>query len=872
MDASSRIRGVSIRVRGLVQGVGFRPTVWRIAKRLGLTGIVMNDSEGVLIRAFGHPAALVSLEVLLASEAPPLARVDEIETAPLAAKPPTDFRILPSRSGAVTTGVVPDAAVCPACLADTSDPSNRRYRYPFTNCTHCGPRLSIVNAIPYDRASTSMAAFAMCADCLAEYNDPSDRRFHAQPNACPVCGPKAWLEDADGRPKPSEPHRDAIEAAAALIDAGAIVAVKGIGGFHLACDSRNADAVARLRERKHRNAKPFALMARDLGVIEAYAEVTDEERALLMEPAAPIVLLEWDSLPVRPTAQPATPHPVPLPASAPWRACLQTMPYPQAGTAGEGTRLQRVRRDSLSQWERAGVRGYAVEQAGAPLAPGVAPAQATLGFLLPYTPLHHLLFKDIAYPLVMTSGNRSDEPQCIANDEARERLAGIADAFLMHDRDIVNRVDDSVVRVMAGKRRFMRRARGYAPSPMLLPQGFEGAPRILAMGAELKSTFCLFGKGRAIVSQHMGDLEDAATHADYRANLKLYREIFRFEPELIAADAHPDYHSTAWGLSLARDLGVPVETVHHHHAHVAAVLAECRRPLTTAPVIGVALDGLGLGEKGELWGGEFLLADYRSCRRLAAFAPVPLIGGAKAMREPWRNALAHLHTFLCWEHVAKLYPELEAVQRLKRKAVAPALQMMERGLNSPLSSSAGRLFDAVAALLGVCFEAASYEGQAAIELEALAAPARGRAAEGYRGVLVEGHPPRLDWTPLWRPILEDLAAGVDAPLIAARFHRGLAVTLAETAASLARRHGCPTIVLCGGVFQNKLLLESTVEALAAHAVDALAAHGIEVLAPTLFPAGDGAISLGQAAIAAAQPMVGPSSSDSTLTSSSRSGQ
>jgi len=778
LHAVNQVRGVSIRVRGLVQGVGFRPTVWRIAKRLGLTGNVMNDSEGVLIRVFGYPATLVEFEVALASEAPSLARINTIETAPLTGRPPADFRIVASRSGAVTTGVVPDAATCLACLADIRDLSNRRYRYPFTNCTECGPRLSIVRAIPYDRASTSMAAFAMCPDCLADYRDPSNRRFHAQPNACPVCGPKVWLEEADGRPKPPfEPHHDAIESAAALIGFGAIVAIKGIGGFHLACDARNVEAVARLRERKHRTSKPFALMARELTMIEDYAELSDAERALLAEPVAPIVLLDR-------------------------------------------------KENSL------------------PLAAGVAPAQSTLGFMLPYTPLHHLLFEDVSYPLVMTSGNRSDEPQCIANDDARARLAGIADAFLMHDRGIVNRLDDSVARVMAGKPRVMRRARGYAPSPLPLPQDFDRAPRILGLGAELKSTFCLLGKGRAIVSQHIGDLEDAATHADYRANLKLYREIFRFEPQLIAVDAHPEYHSTQWGLSIARDAGLPVDTVHHHHAHVAAVLAEHGRALATNPVIGLSLDGLGLGARGELWGGEFLLADYRSYRRVAAFTPVPLIGGAKAMREPWRNALAHVHTFLGWERVEKLYSDLEAIRRLKQKRVAGALQMMERGLNAPPSSSAGRLFDAVAALLGVSFDAVSYEGQAAIELEALAAPAMSRTAEGYRGTLVEGDPARLDWTPLWCGILEDLTAGIDTPLIAARFHVGLAETLAGTAASLAQKHGCKTIVLCGGVFQNKLLLEATVEA--------LAAHGIEILTPSLFPAGDGAISLGQAVIAAAR--------------------
>ncbi len=777
MDAVNRVKGVSIRVRGLVQGVGFRPTVWRIAKRLGLTGNVLNDNEGVLIHAFGYPAAIDKLEFALVSEAPPLARIESIETAPLPGRPPVDFRILHSRGGAVTTGVVPDAATCAQCRADIRDPSNRRYRYPFTNCTLCGPRLSILKAIPYDRASTSMAAFPLCADCVAEYRDPSNRRFHAQPNACPVCGPRAWLEDAEGRAKPGAPYRDAVEAAAALIASGAIVAIKGLGGFHLACDARNGEAVARLRNRKHRIEKPFALMARDAGVIERYATLSDTERALLAEPAAPIVLLNRD-------------------------------------------------------------------ENGASFASGVAPAQSTLGFMLPYTPLHHILFEDIDYPLVMTSGNRSDEPQCIANEEARAKLAGIADAFLMHDRDIVNRLDDSVARVMAENPRLLRRARGCAPSPLTLPEGFGGAPRILAMGAELKSTFCLLGDGRATVSQHIGDLEDAATHADYRANQKLYQEIFRFEPDFIAVDAHPEYHSTQWGRVISQEQGLAIETVHHHHAHVAAVLAEHEVPLATGPVIGIALDGLGFGERGELWGGEFLLGDYRACRRVASFTPVPLIGGEKAMREPWRSALAHLHAFLGWDHVASQYGTIETILRLQQKPVATAIQIMERGVNAPPSSSAGRLFDAVAALLGICFDTVSYEGQAAIELEALAAPAMHNATKGYRGTLVEGASARLDWTPLWNGFLRDLATGTDAPLMAARFHLGLAESLAETAASLARSHACKAIVLSGGVFQNKLLFEGVNER--------LTTHGVEVLTPSIFPAGDGGISLGQAVIAAAR--------------------
>ncbi|ADP70258.1 (NiFe) hydrogenase maturation protein HypF [Rhodomicrobium vannielii ATCC 17100] len=816
MADADDIKGVSIRVRGLVQGVGFRPHVWRIARELWLTGDVLNDAEGVLIRAFGPRAALDAFIAALADRAPPLARVECIETAPLNGPAPDMFRIVESGAGDVTTGIVPDAATCPACLADIRDPENRRYRYPFTNCTHCGPRLSIVRAIPYDRATTSMAAFEMCPACRAEYEDPADRRFHAQPNACPVCGPRLWLEGADGAALPLRGARDEIEAAAALIRDGAIVAIKGIGGFHLACDAANEDAVTRLRAGKRRSGKPLALMARNVAMVTRYAHIAPPERAALESAAAPIVLLSRR-------------------ADAP------------------------------------------------PLASSIAPGQTTLGFMLPYTPLHHLLMEALPGPIVLTSGNVSDEPQSIANDDARERLSEIADAFLMHDRDIVNRLDDSVVRLAAGRVRTVRRARGLAPAPLPLPL-FQGAPAVLAMGAELKSTFCLASGGRAIVSQHIGDLEDAATHADCRANLALYKRLFRFAPDVVAVDAHPDYHATRLGEALAAERGLPIARVLHHHAHVAAVMAEHGEPLDATPVLGIAFDGLGMGDdvpdqpaleaphlstgklidnKGErsdafqrthrpLWGGEFLVADYRACRRVASFAPVPLIGGAKAMREPWRNLLAHLDVALGWDEASARFGDLSILRRLAAKPVAPALQMMARGVNAPPASSAGRLFDAVAAALGICFDEATYEGQAAVELEALAASVRCRdfgrwpiAARKLpsRGMGEDGGPIRLGWGELWQAVLDDLARDAPPAIVAARFHAFLADTVADTARALARRDGLRRIVLCGGVFHNRLLLEGVLERLAGD---------FEVLAPALCPAGDGAISLGQAVIAAAR--------------------
>jgi hydrogenase maturation protein HypF len=803
MTEADDIEGISIRVRGLVQGVGFRPHVWRIARELGLRGDVSNDAEGVLIHAFGPRTALDALLAAIADRAPPLARIERIETAPPSGCAPDGFRIVESGAGDVTTGIVPDAATCPACLADIRDPENRRYRYAFTNCTQCGPRLSIVRAIPYDRATTSMAAFEMCPACRAEYEDPADRRFHAQPNACPVCGPKLRLEGADGAALPLADARDEIEAAARLIRYGSIVAIKGIGGFHLACDAANEDAVARLRARKRRNGKPLALMARDVATIERYATMAPPERAALEIAGAPIVLLS------RRTDAP-------------------------------------------------------------PLASGIAPGQTTLGFMLPYTPLHHLLMDDVPVPVVLTSGNVSDEPQCIGNDEARRQLASIADAFLMHDRDIVNRLDDSVVRLAAGRVRTIRRARGLAPAPLSLPPGFGRAPAVLAMGAELKSTFCLASNGRAVVSQHIGDLENAATHADYRANLALFERLFRFAPDIVAVDAHPDYHATQFGEVLTAERGLPVARVLHHHAHVAAAMAERGVPLDAPPVLGIALDGLGMGDGGELWGGEFLVADYRACRRVAGFAPVPLIGGAKAMREPWRNLLAHLHGALGWDEVSKRQHYIPMLRRLAAKPVAPALQMMERGLNAPPASSAGRLFDAVAAALGLCFDEVTYEGQAAVELEALAAtaiaargaveawgaphfdPMTAEGAPGARPIVspfptgggnASNAPMRLGWSFLWRAVLADLEKGVAPAIVAARFHIFLAETLADAGRRLARREGCVTIVLCGGVFHNRLLLER---------VSARLACDFEVLAPALFPAGDGAISLGQAVVAAAR--------------------
>ena len=768
------ITAEQIRITGIVQGVGLRPTLWRLAEECGIAGQVWNDAGGVSMHAWGRQASLENFARRIEAEQPPLSRIDRIVRSPLrdAGDAPTDFRILASREGTVRTDVAADAATCPECLAEVLDPNNRRYRYPFTNCTHCGPRLSIVRAIPYDRANTSMAPFPMCAPCRTEYEDPADRRFHAQPNACGDCGPQFWLEDAAGNRLAPDRECDVIETSARLLRQGDIVAVKGIGGIHLACDAGNPQAVDTLRKRKQRYHKAFALMARDIEMVARYAVASEAEADLLQDRAAPILVLN---------------------------------------------------------------------AAGEPLAAGVAPGQNTLGFMLPYTPLHHLLMQGMTRPIVLTSGNRSDEPQVIGNRDARERLDRIADYYLLHDRDIVNRLDDSVLRMADGRPRFLRRARGYAPRPIPLPEGSGEGGNILAMGGELKNSFCLLQGGRAILSQHMGDLEDAATYLDYRHNLQLYRQLFHFRPDLIAVDRHPDYLSTQLGRAMAAEEGVPLVEVQHHHAHIAGCMAEHGLPLDGGKVLGVALDGLGFGDDGTLWGGEFLLADYRGFKRLARFRPVPMLGGAQAVREPWRNTFAHLLDTPNWEWVAAEFADLEIVRFLQGKPLATLQTMTRKGLNSPRASSAGRLFDAVAAAVGVCRESAGFEGQAAIELEALAAGHFAQQVDFAYGF--ELRDACLGWAPLWTPLLRDLSEGVEPGVIAARFHHGVAIAIATTAGRLCRRHAVETVVLGGGVFQNRLLLERT--------SSLLRDQGLCVLSPVMTPANDGGLSIGQAVIAVA---------------------
>ncbi len=774
------MNGEVITVRGQVQGVGFRPAVWRIATELGLTGDVRNTGDGVEIRLFGED--LNAFAQRLELESPALASIDVLERRPLDEPAPADFTIAPSDAGAMRGAITPDVVTCADCLAETRDPFERRYRYPFTNCTNCGPRFSIVESAPYDRARTSMKSFGLCESCAAEYSDPSDRRFHAQPVACHSCGPRAWIERLGEGAVHHEifSMMDDVDAAGGMLMNGHIVAVKGIGGFHLACDATKGEVVQDLRDRKRRPHKAFALMARDLDVIKAYCAVSPEEEALLRDPAGPIVLLKKE---------------------------------------------------------------------GAELPDAVAPGLERLGFMLPCTPMHHLMLRRMTRPVVMTSGNVSGDPQCITNDEARARLGGVAEFALMHNREIANRIDDSVARIDLGETRLLRRARGYAPAPLPLPDGFEARTPVLALGAELKNTFCLVKDGQAVVSQHMGDLENLATSDDVARNLALYRDLYEFEPGLIAVDRHPDYLSTKNGKDWAARERLPLVEIQHHHAHIAACMGENGWALEAGPVLGVALDGLGLGDDGEIWGGEFLACTYRGYQRLGALKPVPLPGGAAAVREPWRNAYAHLTAEMGWTEFKMNFSDLPVFEKLDAAPRATLDAMIKNRINAPLSSSCGRLFDAAAALCGLAWDRQSYEGQAAMLFEAALEPAAleepDHMAYPFALPLMQATGmPYIEPLGAWRALLGDLYVGTDVGVISARFHRGLAKAIIAMVDRLSGPdQAYPTVALTGGCFQNRVLFDLV------HI--ALSSKGYDVLSHKKLPANDGGISYGQALIALA---------------------
>lgn len=754
----------AIRVRGAVQGVGFRPFVWRLANELGLSGFVRNDAEGVAIEVEGYAGALDHFVGRLAGEAPGLARIDAIEAHATPPRAERGFAIEPSRAGPVRTGIAADTAVCADCLAELFDPRDRRYRHTFINCTQCGPRHTIIEGLPYDRPNTSMRAFALCPACAAEYRDPSTRRFHAQPNACPACGPRLSLRDARGA---SGGEGDVVAAAIARIARGEILAIKGLGGYHLVCDARDAGAVARLRSRKGREEKPFAVMVANAASLASFAVLHPGERALLESGERPIVLLRK--------------------------------------TVG-----------------------------GDALLPGVAPGLEWLAVMLPCTPLQYLLFHEAAgrpagtawlaapqpLALVMTSANPGGEPLVTGEDEAFHRLAGIADAFVVHDREILVRCDDSVVREERGAPAFIRRARGFTPAPIKLA---ATGPSVLATGAFFKNAVCVTRGDEAFLSQHVGDLDNAPTARALEETAIHLLRVLDVTPEIVAHDLHPDFYSTRFAAAFAREHGIRAIGVQHHHAHIAAVAAEHG---ARAPVLGLALDGVGLGSDGGIWGGELLRVEGASLSRLGHLRALRLPGGDRAAREPWRMAAAALHA---------LGRGAEIAARFDRPAAAVVARMLDRAANCPLTSSAGRWFDAAAGLLGVR-QVSAFEGQAAMHLEGLA-ERHGRVAPLDAGWRIDGGV--LDLLPL-AARLADLG---DAAYGAALFHATLVAALADWAVRAAREAGLATVALGGGCFVNHVLSTGLRER--------LERQGLRVLEARQAPPNDGGLALGQAAVAIA---------------------
>jgi hydrogenase maturation protein HypF len=752
-----RVEDVSRRrlhVRGVVQGVGFRPHVFGLATKLGLSGFVLNDGRGVIVEVEGDSDAIDLFRNALVDDRPPLAIIESVDEKEIAPTYSTSFEILPSETaGHRRVPISPDVATCAACLKELLDPTGRRYHYPFTNCTNCGPRFTITLGVPYDRPNTTMRGFEMCEECAAEYYDPTDRRFHAQPIACPRCGPHVALLAENGSELPGEP----IVRAAALLSEGKVIAVKGLGGYHLACDASNERAVNELRQRKRREEKPLAIMVPDLETACRVAVTTPADTAILASRRRPIVLLAR-------------------------------------------------RKDSG-------------------IATSVAPGNKYLGVMLPYTPLHYLLLTEMGRPIVLTSGNLSDEPIAHRDDDARRRLAGIADAFLVHDRAIHVRCDDSVVRVVDAREYPLRRARGYAPAPLVVDPPFIRP--VLAAGPQLKHTFCVGVEERAILSHHIGDLDTWPAMVAFTEAVEHFTHVFDVTPNVVAHDLHLEYLSTKWALAQE---GVATVGVQHHHSHIASCLADNNR---SDRVVGLALDGTGYGDDGAVWGCELLVCDLATYERVGHLRYMPLAGGAAAIREPWRMAAVYLAEAFGSE-AARL--ELEFVKRTRAKWT-PILRMVNAGINAPPTSSAGRLFDAAAALCGLR-DRVTYEGQAAFELEQAADP---HTTWGYP-CSMEGR--MLDGVELIAALAGDLAGGRPLPEAAAAFHNGFAAALVEAARDACELHGVATVALSGGSWQNALLL--------GRVRDALSAAGLEVLIHRRVPPNDGGISLGQAVVANAR--------------------
>ena len=823
MINDANVRRARVLVRGAVQGVGFRPFIYRLAADLNLAGWVNNSAQGVVIEVEGDPTRLESFLHRVQQDKPPHALIQAVEVERLAPAGYVTFEIRHSDAdGSKTALILPDLGICPDCLRELFDPADRRYRYPFINCTNCGPRFSIIEALPYDRPNTTMKGFALCPACRAEYENPLDRRFHAQPNACPVCGPHLELWDGSGVTLAT--HDDALVQAAEAIRQGQIVAVKGLGGFHLIVDARNDESVRLLRARKGREEKPFALMFPALESVRAVCDVSEAEAALLTAPEAPIVLLR------------------------------RSRPGLKSGAEDERPAGLIAQKSGGPEFLSRGLQS---------LASSLAPGNPNLGVMLPYTPLHHLLMAELGFPVVATSGNRSDEPICTDEREALERLAGIADLFLMHNRPIARHVDDSVARVLLGDVQLIRRARGYAPLPVEIPshprpfphaagKGAEnsGAGEIVALGAHLKNAVAVSNRNHIFISQHIGDLDTPQADDAFRRVSADLQRLYDLHPAAVACDLHPDYRST----QAAESMGLPVVRVQHHHAHVLACLAENG---LSGPALGVSWDGTGYGTDGTIWGGEFLRVDDGGFTRAAHLRTFRLPGGDQAVKEPRRSALGVLYEI--WgdgpftsplsvggEGVEAGY--VGAVLGVARNELAILRTMLSKGLNAPITSSAGRLFDAVAALIGLR-QRVAFEGQAAMELEfaldgvdtdahydfaltPLSPRPQGEGA-GVRATT----PLVLDWEPAIRAVLDDVRCGVSVGEIAARFHN----TLVEMIIAVARRVGEPVVALTGGCFQNRYLTERTVRR--------LQAEGFHPVWHRRVPPNDGGIALGQAVAA-----------------------
>ncbi len=745
-----------IRVDGIVQGVGFRPFVFGLAQGLGLAGSIVNNLRGVAIEVEGSVARVAEFRARLVSDAPPLAFIQNVVSEPISIANRSVFEILASHAeGERDVLISPDIATCDDCLREIFDPLDRRYRYPFTNCTNCGPRFTVVRGVPYDRSLTTMAEFPMCTDCAREYHDPSDRRFHAEPVCCPGCGPSVRLIDRSGIAQAGDPIRKAAE----LLSSGKVVAVKGLGGYHLAALASDENAVKLLRSRKHREDKPFAVMAPNLESARELATIDELEQRALINPRRPVVLLN--------------------------------------------------------------------RRPGSHLAHSVAPANRSIGVMLPYTPLHHLLCESVKVPIVFTSGNVSDEPIAYTDDDAAERLSAIADFFLIHNRQIHIRTDDSVVRVSRGREVPQRRSRGYAPQPIELP--FEAPRQILACGAELKNTFCLAKRQHAFVSHHIGDLENFETLRSFREGIDHFRLLFDVDPAIVAFDLHPEYLSTKYALDLK---GGEFVGVQHHHAHIAACLADNGE---RGPAIGVAFDGLGFGLDGTIWGGEFLIADLVKFERVGHLEAVAMPGGTAAIKQPWRMAASYLRKAY-GENVPEQLKVVERNANQWRQITA----LMKSRVNSPLTSSAGRLFDAVAAILSVR-DVINYEGQAAVELEQLASVGEDDA---YELPVPAAIPFEISGADLVRSVVDDLRACTSVDVVAARFHNSVALMIVKACAAIRTIRGLALVALSGGVFQNQLLLGRTVRL--------LEEAGFRVLTHRQVPTNDAGISFGQVAVAAAR--------------------